>query len=100
VIVAALPLLGLAASGLLPGLPEAIAYLLPPLLLLTTLLARRYPGERALLAVIARRGRWGRAAGDVRPHPAGLHPRALVPRGGSLLAFSLAVRPPPALVEP
>ncbi len=72
-----------------------LAYLIPALALFAVLALRRYPGERALLAVIEkRRGRRIRArmrsAGSVSTRP-----RALVPRGGRLLACSLAVRPPP-----
>jgi hypothetical protein len=86
-------LLVLAASG--PrGLPEAVAYLLPPLLLLLALVACRYPGERALLALIGPAHRKSRSPGTssfVR-----VRPRAMVPRGGSLIGSTLAVRPPPA----
>ncbi|HEX5223816.1 MAG TPA: hypothetical protein VFW29_01685 [Solirubrobacteraceae bacterium] len=93
-IAAAALALGLSASGLLPGLTDALTYLLPPVLLLISLVGRRYPGERALLALIATRRRRGRERAHRRSfHP---RPRAAVPRGGRLLASSLAVRPPPA----
>src|SRR6202035_5327844 len=68
-------------------------YLLPGLALAVPLLLRHYPGERRLLALIAgrskplRRAR-ARMAATARPRP-------LVPRGGLLIACSLAVRPPP-----
>lgn len=71
----------------------ALLYLLPALMLVCVLLAGRYPGER----VLARRMRPGatparRAAGSlVRAR----RPVALVPRGGLLMGFALAVRPPP-----
>jgi hypothetical protein len=92
--VAGVALAALAGSGLLPGLVDALAYLLPPLLLLLALVARRYPGERTLLALIAgrrppRRRACTRAGARIRP-------RAMVPRGGALIASSLAVRPPPS----
>ncbi|HEY2767277.1 MAG TPA: hypothetical protein VGI76_03425 [Solirubrobacteraceae bacterium] len=66
---------------------------LPALALALLLAVRRYPGERALAAFAAARG-------ERRPRPAAsvLHSaRATVtpPRGGLLLAFALAVRPPP-----
>jgi hypothetical protein len=93
--VPAIALAALAASGLLPGLLDALAYLLPPLLLLLALVARRYPGERALLALIAGRRRPVRGRTDA-PAAARIRPRATVPRGGALIASSLAVRPPPA----
>jgi hypothetical protein len=87
-------LLGLATYGVLPGASQAIAYLLPALLLLLALAARWYPGERALLRRIdARRGRGRRvceAASRSRQRP-----RSLLPRGGRLIGSSLAVRPPP-----
>jgi hypothetical protein len=68
---------------------------MPALALLVALLSRRYPGERALLALRDRRRpvRW--------PHPSS-HLRSsrrvvlAVIRGGQLIARSLAVRPPPA----
>jgi hypothetical protein len=91
----ALALLGLAVSGVLPGSAEALAHLLPAVLLLFALVARRYPGERVLLAAIerGRRQRRRRGAGSL----VGVaRARMTVPRGGLLLAFALAVRPPPA----
>jgi hypothetical protein len=74
---------------------SALAYLIPAVALFAVLALRRYPGERVLLAVIEkRRGRRSReqmcSAVTVCPRP-----RALLPRGGRLLACSLAVRPPP-----
>jgi hypothetical protein len=74
---------------------HALLCLLPAVALAIPLLARRYPGERVLLAL--RRGaepaRW--------PHPRSCaHGRARVVsrvvRGGRLIGCSLAVRPPPA----
>jgi hypothetical protein len=94
-VAAAAALLGFAASGVLPGLLDALAYLLPPLLLLLVLVARRYPGERALLALIAGAAR-GRRSTDVGSLVGKTRSRAMVPRGGRLIASSLAVRPPPA----
>jgi hypothetical protein len=90
--VVAIGLLVVVLAGSLPGLTDALAYLLPALLLLLALAARRYPGERALLALIVR-GRRRRAHVDALLRP---RPRALLPRGGRLIATSLAVRPPPA----
>jgi hypothetical protein len=84
---------GVVASTVLPGLAEGTAYLLPALLLLLALAARRYPGELALLALMdrRRRRRHGGAGDRCRESPR----RGLVPRGGALIAFSLAERPPP-----
>ncbi len=67
--------------------------LAPAMLLLAALLGRRYPGERLLLAFTAR-ARRGRRRCAARV--AASHGRvAEVPRGGLLMGFALAVRPPP-----
>ncbi len=80
------------AIGGIPG--DGLLCLAPALLLLSALLARRYPGERLLLALATRRRRLRpRTASARRPAPAGA---PTMPRGGLLMAFSLAVRPPPA----
>jgi hypothetical protein len=87
--------LHIAASVVLPGTIDALGYLLPALLLLLPLLARRYPGERTLVGLIED----GRARVSTPPSPTPIatpRPRTALPRGGRLLAFSLAVRPPPA----
>lgn len=75
---------------------QALLCLLPAVVLVIPLLARRYPGERALVAL--RRTpheRWPRHGSSllVRPRVAVL---ASV-RGGQLIGRSLAVRPPPLL---
>ncbi len=69
----------------------------PALLLALALLGRRYPGERLLLAALAGRSRHRRR----RAQPSARRPSrgrgdGRVPRGGLLIAFALAVRPPPA----
>ncbi|HWG08675.1 MAG TPA: hypothetical protein VN672_06670 [Solirubrobacteraceae bacterium] len=74
----------------------ALGYLLPALALLAVLACRRYPGERALVAAIEERRR-GSLMRSVRIGAPRVRPRALLPRGGRLIASSLAVRPPPAL---
>jgi hypothetical protein len=80
--------------GVLAGLATALPYLLPPLLLLLVLVLRRYPGERALLTLMARN-----EPRHARARLRGVAPRwgtrVFVPRGGRLIASSLAVRPPP-----
>jgi hypothetical protein len=76
---------GLGGPGLL--------FLAPAFVLALTLWARRYPGERLLLAFAA--GARGR---KLRPAVRGRMPRTrtrAVPRGGLLMGFALAVRPPP-----
>jgi hypothetical protein len=95
-LVGALVLLLLAASGVLPGAVDALAYLLPAVLLGLVLVARLYPGERALIALIERR-RSRRPGTKLSSFAATGRRRAMVPRGGLLLACALAVRPPPML---
>jgi hypothetical protein len=84
----------LIVAGSLVGLAGALAYLLPPLLLVAALVLRRYPGERALVSLMARAGRRGRGPAPRIALPSSPAP-IVPPRGGRLLAFSLAVRPPP-----
>jgi hypothetical protein len=72
---------------------EGLLFLAPALLLAFALLRRRYPGERLLTRLAGARPRR-----QQRPESAALAPsapRAWIPRGGLLLGFSLAVRPPP-----
>jgi hypothetical protein len=66
-------------------------YLLPALLLLAVLLARRYPGERLLGALAGRRARRVR----VRRASPLRRIELPVPHGGRLIAVSLAGRAPP-----
>jgi hypothetical protein len=78
---------------------SALLCLLPALLLACVLTARRYPGERVLIARSSRRRRhWPRArsARNGRAHARALTAAA---HGGLLIARSLAVRPPPARVR-
>jgi hypothetical protein len=78
---------------------QALLYLLPALVLLLALRARRYPGERPLLALIARRRpRRAREAIAARTYRA--TPRARHAHGSALLGVALAVRPPPASLLP
>jgi hypothetical protein len=91
---AALTVLWLIGLELL-GVEAALAYLAPALLILLPLLSGRYPGDEALARVALRRARPSRrpppAAPPLRRRPAG----ALLPRGGRLVAASLAGRGPP-----
>lgn len=73
---------------------DGLLCMLPVLLFGLVLLARRYPGERLLVAACAaQRTRWPRAQSQprMRARPAA----ATIARGGQLLGRSLAVRPPP-----
>lgn len=81
-----------AAAGVLAALPALLAFL--------PLLAGRYVGaerlERLIAARIGNRGPGRAASPGLRPRR---HlPRIAVPRGGGLLASSLAKRPPPAFL--
>ena len=92
--VAAFPLLAATAAVMvaLAWVDPSVLCAVPALVLPAVLALRRYPGEAMLLALLpARRTR--------RRRPGRLAPRRIVhlaaPRGGLLLARSLAVRPPP-----
>ncbi len=96
----------LALVLLVAGLGSPILGLLwlsPALLLGAVLLLGFYPGERVVLEVAARGERRYRARRPRSPRkvaPAGGRfraPRALVPRGSTLLAFHRGVRPPPVV---
>jgi hypothetical protein len=65
------------------------------LALVLPLLARRYPGERALLSLrrTRSRARWPRATST---EPTRRPVLRVAVRGGRLIGSSLAVRPPPA----
>ncbi|HTA04823.1 MAG TPA: hypothetical protein VK774_00540 [Solirubrobacteraceae bacterium] len=68
----------------------------PIVVLAIPLLARRYPGERALLALRSSEPtRWPHPRSLVTPPARCAAPS--VARGGQLIARYLAVRPPPAL---
>jgi len=74
----------------------ALLYLLPAVLLAVLLVLRRYPGERRLVALSCPERQASNAEKALRLLPRG--PRAGIPRGGLLIACSLAVRPPPVSV--
>ncbi|HEX4344386.1 MAG TPA: hypothetical protein VHZ31_02375 [Solirubrobacteraceae bacterium] len=80
---------------MVPGLEVGVLSLAPAIVLIASLLAGRYVGEERLRRLAAafrhRRSRRPPAAAAPRLH----RRRAPMPRGGSLLATSLAVRPPP-----
>ena len=79
------------AHALLVGL----VYTAPGLLLLAALAAGRYPGE-ALIARARGSRRSPRAALE-SVLPVARPSRVLAPRGGALLAYGRAVRPPPPI---
>ena len=74
--------------------PNALC-LLPALALAAPLILRRYPGARTLVAFSSGpRRSWQRARSSTARAARAV---VLTPRGGLLLARSLAVRPPPAV---
>jgi hypothetical protein len=86
------------ASVLLVTLDPSALCLLPAVALAVPLLMRRYPGERIIATLRgASRRRWGRPRSSARRTRGAV---VILARGGLLLARSLAVRPPPALVSP
>ncbi len=93
-------LLGLAALTLLlacltlVGVHSDVLLAVPALALALPLLAGRYVGEERLARLAAAFVVVRRRAAQVLA-PAGGRPRHRLPRGGRLIAFSLAVRPPP-----
>lgn len=79
------------------GSTDALLFLAPALLIAIPLFAGRYFGEELIAKLIARKDgrRPRRAPTSLLPTPPFLGAR--LPRGTSLLAFSLAKRPPPSL---
>jgi hypothetical protein len=89
--------LTLALAGLtLVGVHSDLLLAVPALALALPLLAGRYVGEEQLARLAAAFVAERRRPSGVLTPTAG-HAAHLLPRGGRLLAFSLAVRPPPAL---
>jgi hypothetical protein len=98
VVVACLALVAWSLAHGCHGPLEGLVVLAPSLALALPLLAGRYLGERTIERVRTARAtvpapRRDRRAAAPRRRPT----LALVPRGGLLLASSLATRPPPAL---
>jgi hypothetical protein len=88
-----LALLALATARGVVGVADVLC-LAPALLVGLTLLVRRYPGERLLLRLVARRRRPAHrrlAVGSPRPRAS----ERRSPHGGLLIGLALAVRPPP-----
>jgi len=87
------------AALVVPGMETGVLFLSPAIVLLASLLTGHYVGEERLGRLVAafrqHRSRHVRVASG--PVPRRL--RALMPRGGRLVATSLAVRPPPRLVK-
>jgi hypothetical protein len=79
-----------------PGLETGILFLSPAIVLLALLRSGHYVGEEQLDRLCAA---WQQQPPRrrVARSPLPGRPRALMPRGGRLVATSLAVRPPPLL---
>jgi hypothetical protein len=79
-------------------LAPALLYAAPLLIVALPLIAGRYVGEERIVRLARASGRRRRRSEPRVSAPAGTR-RALraVPRGGRLIAHSLAVRPPPAV---
>jgi len=80
------------------GVDSDVLLALPALLLALPLLAGRYVGEERLARLVAAFVPMRRRAAGSLPPTARRTPRAL-PRGGHLIASSLAVRPPPVALR-
>jgi len=77
---------------------NGLLFMAPALAFALALFARRFPGERQLNALVARRRRRPRRA-PVRVVAAARAPWALVPHGSGLMAGALATRPPPVALQ-
>lgn len=80
------------------GSTDVLLFLAPALLIAIPLLGGRYVGEELIAKLAAKRARPRRASAPAPVAPAA--PRNWRPRGASLLAFSLAKRPPPPRLLP
>jgi hypothetical protein len=80
---------------------NGLLFMAPALVFALALFARRFPGERRLNALVARRRRRTRRTrrAPARTVAAARAPWALVPHGSGLLAGALATRPPPVALQ-
>jgi fatty acid desaturase len=87
-----------AAALVVPGLETGVLFLAPAIVVLAMLLTGHYVGEQQLhrLAAAWQQRRPSRERAGRQPLTP-RRPRARMPRGGRLVATSLAVRPPPLL---
>jgi len=80
------------------GSTHALLFLVPALLIVIPLLGGHYIGEELIVKLVARRARPRRRTADAPVRPLPPAPESRRPRGAGLIAFSLAKRPPPALL--
>jgi hypothetical protein len=81
----------------LAGHPDLLVYSAPLFLVAAPLLAGRYVGAEQLERLATGRTAALPRRAPVAARPSLRRPAALLPRGGSLIAEALAVRPPPLL---
>ena len=95
------PVVGFALASVaivaVAGGDAGVLGLVPALLIAMLLSKRRYPGARLLVAMRSRAAIAARRRG-LAPIGAAVRVLAVAPRGGLLLARSLANRPPPVLL--
>lgn len=80
------------------GSTEALLFLAPALLIAIPLIGGRYIGEELIVKLAARRARPRRRTAIASAWPVAPVVDSQQPRGNRLIAFSLAKRPPPALL--
>ncbi len=80
------------------GSTEALLFMAPALLIAIPLIGGHYIGEELIVKLAARRARPPRRATTSSAWPLPSTPESWRPRGTGLIAFSLAKRPPPALL--
>jgi hypothetical protein len=97
IVLLAVALAAFPAVLLVPGLETGVLFLSPAIVLLTSLLTGHYVGEGGLERLAAAVGRRRPTRARAARNPLPRRPRALMPRGGRLVATALAVRPPPLL---
>jgi fatty acid desaturase len=97
IVLFAAALVAFAAALVVPGLETGVLFLSPAIVVLALLLTGHYVGEQQLNRLADAWQQRRPARERARREPLPRRPRALMPRGGRLVATSLAVRPPPLL---
>jgi hypothetical protein len=95
ILLLAATLAAFAVALIVPGLSVGVLFLSPAIVLVAALLNGRYVGEEHLRRLAAAFRPDRRRRPHAAPGPRIPRRRALMPRGGSLVATSLAERPPP-----